>query len=236
MTLHIIGHSTTIGRNTFHNFSELDKNLPATFSDMLYEKYKEKFNVVVHSYRQCSEERILQIVRTIKSINDIVIIFHSHPSFVYFPSLNRDIGCIDDLEYLQSLEDFCYYNYCKPGKPFDPNDKLSRPISGSEFVKIYRTVMNYTMSTDAYKRRFNGALLQIDQLLTVRKIPVIHCPMAKTLPDWFNFSSGIIDNELGIIDCSKHNIGYQRSLNAIDNEGNTIIFNKLSEYIDNWIL
>jgi|688.fasta_scaffold384287_1 hypothetical protein len=231
MTLHIIGHSMTIGHHCHE--SQSNRNLPTTFSDMLIEKYRDQFDVQVHSYRQCSEERILQIVRTIKSPIDKVIIFHSHPSFVYFPSFDRDIGCIDDIEYIQSLDIVCYYNYCKPGKPFDPNDKLSRPISGSEFVQIYKTVMNYTVSADVSQKRFNGAILQIDQLLTVRKIPVIHCPMAKTLPVWFNFSSGITDNELSIIDSGKHNIGYQRSLNAIDNEGNTIIFNKLSEYIDN---
>jgi len=206
-----------------------------TFSDMLIEKYQEQFDIQVHSYRQCSEERILQIVKTIKSPNNKVIIFHSHPAFVYFPSLSRDLGCIDNLEYLQSLDIVCYYNYCKPGKPFDPNDKLARPISGPEFVQIYKTVMNYAVSNDNLQKRFIGALLQIDQLLTVRKIPVIHCPMAKALPVWFNFSSGIVDNELSIIDSSKHNVGYQRSLNAIDNEGNAIIFNKLSHYIDSLI-
>jgi len=232
MTLHIIGHSMTLGHHTYQHDYVSDRDLPATFSDMLIQKYQSKMNVRAHSFRQCSEERILQIVRIIKSPDDIVIIFHGHQSFVYFPSLNRDIGCIDDLEYLKSLDVVCFYNYCKPGKPFDPNDKNSRPISGPEFVELYKTVMNYSVSLDVLQKRFNGALIQIDQLLTLRKIPVIHCIMPNTLPFWLNFSSGIVDKELSKFDSSRHYVGYQRALNGINQEGNEIIFNTLCNYLD----
>ena len=68
-----------------------------------------------------------------------------------------------------------------------------------------------------------------------KKIPVIHVTNYK-FPKWFKFTSGIVDEE---IEEMSHNhlpyyVGYEKSENAMNAEGNKLIAEKLIYYIENY--
>ena len=83
--------------------------------------------------------------------------------------------------------------------------------------------------------RFLGALIQIDQFCTAKKIPVIHFTNY-AFPKWFKFTSGIIDKDTVEMsfDHSPYYVGYEKSENAINAEGNILIAEKIIDYIENY--
>ena len=84
-------------------------------------------------------------------------------------------------------------------------------------------------------QRFHGALIQIDQYLLAKKIPVIHC-LGKTsdYPKWFKFQSGETDNGFvqKFANESKYTVSRDISDNVIDDEGNTILYMHVVKLID----
>jgi hypothetical protein len=96
--------------------------------------------------------------------------------------------------------------------------------------------------------------MQIDQFITAKNIPAIHCVTNPTnIPTWFKFTSGIIDKEIGNMqethlrdpgsECflrdsnnnyimNPYKCSYNISDNSITEEGNIIIADKISKYID----
>ena len=98
---------------------------------------------------------------------------------------------------------------------------------------------DFFTTPEVNKNRFYGALIQIDQYCTHKKIPVIHCPKSPThIPSWFKFTSGIVDYELGLSQNDNHpfRASYGKSDNAVTKEGNEQIAKKLIEYIDQLLI
>jgi hypothetical protein len=85
----------------------------------------------------------------------------------------------------------------------------------------------YLYHHDLQMNRYYGALIQIDQYLTAKNIPAVHC-LGKPFwyPSWFKFSSGVTDSEIYKL---QHEItGYYASFKESENnmsiEGNQIAF------------
>ena len=80
--------------------------------------------------------------------------------------------------------------------------------------------------------RFLGSLLQIDQYMRAKNIPVIHVIKEKTLPPWFNFSSGVVDFEImKLVDSNAVPRG-EWFVNCVTAQGNELIFKKLKELVE----
>lgn len=224
MNIHIFGHSIVTSAFAYGTNNTKFK----TFTDLIYEKYNVDYKCL-HWTTCCSESRILYQLKKLKDPIDVAIIFHGHVEFVFFPSLNRDFGPREGpIE--TWWEEYNYY-------PEIFYDRSAGPVvtaSREELYPIYQDIFKYTFSYDSSKNNFYGALLQIDQYATAKKIPVIHCPM-DNIPNWFSFSSGVVDYDITRMqnDDSPYSVSYSQSVNAINEEGNQIIFNKLSQYIDN---
>jgi hypothetical protein len=71
-----------------------------------------------------------------------------------------------------------------------------------------------------------------------KNIKAVHCVLDQTLPTWFKFSEGIVDNE--IVQMQKAESPYacdhRISVNRINEEGNRIIFEKLVSYLESFNL
>ena len=82
--------------------------------------------------------------------------------------------------------------------------------------------------------RFCGALVQIDQYLNFKQIPVVHCLSEKEFhPEWFNFSSGVVNHNITEIrKIPEYKSGFDLSCNGVNAAGNDLIFNQLVPLID----
>lgn len=233
MYIQFFGHSITNTREKFPI---------KTFADLIIEKYHATSQVHSRGVAMCSEERILYDLKKTKKI-DVAIIFHSIEDFCFYLPDARDYNILNsnELEEKFAVEDYVI----RPGKNKDhaiENCELEH-FSGEEIKQIVSINQKFLISRDLLKNRYYGALIQIDQYCTARKIPVIHCPISEaSIPSWFKFTSGIVDYELNKFGSkfkktesgylNPYYLGYHKSDNSIDEEGNIIIANKLSEYID----
>lgn len=85
---------------------------------------------------------------------------------------------------------------------------------------------------DLAMNRYYGALIQIDQYITAMNIPCIHLlDNPAWYPKWFKFTSGIVDTELQKTkrETGPYYVGYNKSCNALNKEGNELIYNKIVE-------
>ena len=104
-----------------------------------------------------------------------------------------------------------------------------------DFIDSLVLYKRFLSHPDLQMSRFYGALIQIDQYLSRKKIPVVHC-LAKDYhyPTWFKFSSGITDNykiqQIG--KNKKYFIDREISDNAINEEGNIAAFEIAVDLID----
>ena len=110
--------------------------------------------------------------------------------------------------------------------------KLIEPyLNQNTFFKelVDALVLNkkYLYHPDLQQSRYYGALLQVDQYLSYKQIPTIHC-LGKDYwyPSWFNFTSGIVDKELATFQEGKTSESSVKSP-----EGNAVMFEKLLELI-----
>lgn len=224
MKIEFFGHSICGKRQ--------DPNKCKTFVDLILEHYNGANRWL--GYANCSEERILYCLKKSEP-PDVAIIFHADPTFIFTPSLSCDYHRLNDHELTEK------FNYDAP--KFFASWKQDRIFTNEEPVEIdpeiarkaFLSYYEFFTTPEVNRSRFYGALIQIDQYLTNKKIPVIHCPKSpKHLPKWFKFSSGIVDLELGLSQNANHpyRTSYAKSDNAVTEDGNKAIAATLIKYID----
>jgi len=218
------------------SFDSNKHNQPFTFVDRIYQYYNcVDTNNTCRGRARCSEERILFYLKKTKKI-DVAIIFHSSFENEFCVSAVEDYAHsdIDDenMQYLleNNIQNSFYTNVQKqlPKSINDANIHLY-PQEIKALLADHRRLYYHI---DLQRNRFHGALIQIDQYLTSKNIKAIHC-MYHPLPDWFKFSSGIVDYDFAKFQYTEpYTCSYAKSTNAISEEGNIIIANKLISYID----
>jgi len=225
MNIHIFGHSVC--------YRATKRDPIPTFTDMLAEKYNIPDEHILATTFS-SEERLLYYLKKSKNV-DLAIIFHSLPGSLFVPTISRDFGekmktnTESDLWTKKYFDNRVQYFENPDSKNAEPSD-----LDFEEFKTAYSLYLKYFVTPDLIKNRYYGALIQIDQYLTYKKIPAIHCVLKECVPAWFTFSSGIVDldlaepgNHRGPYACSN-----QHTVNSVTPTGNRHIFNKLVEYID----
>lgn len=209
-----------------------------TFRDIIHERYyinDTDENSLATGFIVCSEERILYFLKKYKR-PDLAIIFHALPWFVFNPSFNRDfvLGLTHDMEDRRISAGWTYF-------PNMRKDRLPKTQTDGEFEKDTRRMTEVTEqyeqyfgSRDLQNNRYMGALIQIDQYLTAKKIPAIHVPFSHHVPSWFKFTSGpvLLDIMDNAHDPNVWKTSSNASTNTITAEGNMIIADMLSEHID----
>jgi hypothetical protein len=234
MNIHIFGHSIC-RRMKVLPINEEDFGLPKnpTFVDVLFEKY----NIDERCFYQAdclSEERILYFLKKAPLKIDIAIIFHGFPDHIFAPGLDRDLSPHTNVDFWkkQILNRFKF----KQNRMQDKAKENLVELSKEEFKDAFANYKKYFYTHDLAVNRYNGALIQIDQYLTAKKIPAIHCMPSKDklyMPSWFKFNSGIVDYELSFMQDHSYKFLYSGTIstNHISLKGNTYIFNTLEKYI-----
>ena len=166
LKLQIFGYSLT---NSFYK-SERHENQgqgPKTFVDLLHDRFDTTSDPSLRGIPMCSEERILYNLKKTKDI-DVAIIIHSQPVFWFFFLDNRDLRVMNE----KDLTNF--FEVTAKNKPGDLtslyHDEL--PFSIEEVEKIVKFQQDYMLTPDLIRNRYLGALIQIDQYCTAKKIPV----------------------------------------------------------------
>lgn len=205
-----------------------------TFADIVLNKYQATNQNV--GVAECSEERILYELKKSQQKIDVAVIFHANPAFYFVPTLTRDYHKMPD----HHIDDAVAYN-CPVFIPEIAEDRMVDrtktygTVDKDDFISAIRHYQKYYHNTELARNRYYGALIQIDQYLAFKKIPVIHCVSKKEwIPNWFKFTTGIVDYEIAPMQFrdSQWACHYTQSDNAVTYEGNLIIADKLSGYID----
>jgi hypothetical protein len=192
----------------------------------------------------CSEERTLYEIKKQK-IDAIHVIFHSKPTYMYFPGWHRDIKTLDQGEIVKKIfgKNILLPNIFNHNNTVLSSDKdallawyKKELDNGSEEFKIIYEMIpfmqKYSYSPELQQNRYQGALIQIDQYCRSKNLKVIHCLGEKSwYPKWFNFSSGIIDHECFEL-VKKNKESYNSSINGVSHEGNIKIYQRLISLID----
>jgi hypothetical protein len=230
LKLQIFGYSLT---NSFYKPENHDNQGrgPKTFVDLLHDRFNTTSDPSLRGIPMCSEERILYNLKKTKDI-DVAIIIHSQPIFWFFFLDNRDLRVMNEKDLTNFFEvtaknrgDETYGYFYKTNSVED-----STMFTIEQVEKLVQFQQDYMLTPDLIRNRYLGALIQIDQYCTAKKIPVIHCVNPKEIPNWFKFSSGIVDTDLKKL-AAEHFAGYNISVNSISDDGNRIIADKLEEYI-----
>ncbi len=229
MELEIFGNSIT-------NVARFDTH-PPTFVDLLQTHFNQhKYQLMYRSRARCSEERILYFLKKIKVI-DVAIIFHAAPSHEFFPSCFDDFnhGTIDDEDLDYMIENNVMKYFHKnirdniPPKCYDTEIYYDGITTRNILAEHHRLFYNI----DLQRNRYLGAITLIDQYLTAKKIPVIHCINPKYIPSWFKFSSGVVNTEFSTFQYEPpYNCSYTQSHNAITAEGNVLIADTFIKHIN----
>jgi len=220
MNIHIFGNSIC---------RRQDGGISPNFVDIIFKKYSLP-DESLHRFPNMSEERILYLLKKSKNI-DLAIIFHGLENSIFVPSLNHDFNLNITpaewylSEYRQRVID--YY----PNRKTDSPNEIIKEIPRLEIKTALDEYEKFFHTRDLVRNRFIGALLQIDQYLTYKKIPVIHCVYKKTIPSWFKFSSGIVDYDLVKLH-NTGNVNVHLMKNRLTPENNQLIADKLIEYIN----
>lgn len=199
-----------------------------SFLDIVAKNFNGK--IVNTGVKQGSEERILFEIKKTKNI-DLAIIFHSPPKYLFIPDSDRDIDTTG------------FTN--KRAEELFKNDKLDtqfvekfNPLFKNKFenneilFSSIDTYKKYFYHPDLSTNRFYGALIQIDQYVTAKKINAVHIidKSAIPIPAWFKFSSGIVDYSIAEIirnNPSKNKFFY----NCTSKEGNILVARELVNII-----
>ncbi len=216
-----------------HSIATRDPKCPTKgFIDTILEKTE---STLVHEgIVCCSTERTLYDLKSLAAI-DMAIIFYGNPGFYFAPKL--------------PLRDFDYYTEVKFGEKIlamrgmkienveetkienQANEIFFKGthINREEFISALKVYNKWFYNQKLQQNRHEGALVLIDQYLLYKKIPAVHCINKNwPLPTWFNFQSGVIENEF----YAYQNNQYREhradvSSNNINQEGNDIIAEKL---------
>jgi hypothetical protein len=221
MNIHIFGNSICRPQ---------EDGIAPHFVDILFEKYNLPYEFL-HMFPNMSEERILYLLKKTKDI-DLAIIFHGVEGSIYAPTLDWDFN-------LNVINPAKWYLIDPENRvlPYHPNritdssvdvvEEIPR-IQIKDALEVYKKFFH---TRDSIRNRYLGALIQIDQYLTHKKIPVIHCAYMKSIPSWFKFSSGIVDYDLvKLHDTGSVNVHIMK--NRLTPENNQLVANTLIGYID----
>lgn len=117
-------------------------------------------------------------------------------------------------------------------------DKVRQQNDDENFYKelwnAFELYKKYLHHPDLQMNRYYGALIQIDQYLKYKNIRCVHVlDKEKWYPNWVQFSSGPTEKSLQKIhtENSPYFVGYQESDNALNEQGNKIIFDKILELL-----
>lgn len=118
-------------------------------------------------------------------------------------------------------------------------NKYAEQIDQVDFFNEMYTALDlqkkYLSHPDLQMNRYYGALIQIDQYLTSQNIKAVHfLDKESWYPKWFDFTSGPYDREIQKIQkpTSPYYVGYHTSSNAINKEGNQLIFKRILELLN----
>ena len=188
-------------------------------------------DVINIGVRQGSEERILYELKKTKNL-DLAIIFHSEPQYLFLPDCDRDIG----LNHLgEHRAEYLFQNWNSKFYLEHHGRFLEKFKNPNTFMTAISAYKEYFYTPDLQMNRFLGSLSQIDQYCTVKSIPVIHVVIEKSIPEWFKFSSGIVDNEVMKIANSFSISRQEWFVNAINKEGNMLIAKRLTGLVEDLI-
>lgn len=196
-------------------------------------------NIIADSFRakivnigvkQGSEERILFELKKNKEL-DIAIIFHSHPRYLFVPDTDRDI---DTKSFQTKRAEDIFRNDHLDIEFVKENNKLFKEkfINNDNLFSAVDSYKKYFYHQDLSMNRFYGALIQIDQYISVKNILTIHIldQTQSVIPKWFKFTSGIIDYEVSEI--IRNNPSTKPFFaNCVTKEGNKLIAEHLINII-----
>jgi hypothetical protein len=221
MNIHIFGNSIC---------RRQEDGISPHFVDILFEKYNVP-DECLHKCPNMSEERILYLLKKTDDI-DIAVIFHGAEYNIFVPTLNQDFNFKISKPAEWYLSDYQrrVIDYF-PNRITDSSKEIIEEIPRIQIKTALEEYAKFFHTRDLLRNRFTGALVQIDQYLTYKKIPVIHCILKKTMPSWFTFSSGIVDYDLvKLHNTGKVNVHLMK--NRLTPENNQIAADKLIEYVE----
>lgn len=185
-------------------------------------------NIVNIGVRQGSEERVLFELKKTKQL-DLAIIFHCKSEFIFIPNADRDISSklIDESRANYLFDNFNNQHHQEHHKKF--TELFKTP---DELITAINYLRSYFYHPDLQLNRFYGALLQIDQYITTKQIPTIHVIIKNSLPSWFKFTSGIVNESIiNIFDDHKLNPN-EWFYNCTTKQGNGLVANELIKLIE----
>ncbi len=186
---------------------------------------KHKLEIVNTGVKQGSEERILYELKKTPEL-DLAVIFHSEPQYLFLPGCDRDIG----LNHLREHRaQYLFENWDIDFNRTHNSKFLEKFGTPQRFMDAISTYKEFYYTPDLQMNRFTGALIQIDQYCTAKNIAVIHI-WNNAIPNWFKFSSGIInkDDILDIFKQHKIEMGTFNP-NGITDVGNELVCERLTE-------
>jgi len=216
MNIHIFGHSICRRQRP---------NQQPHFVDILFEKYNLP-DKNLHLAACGSEERILYFLKKTPNI-DVAIIFHGRTNHYFVPTIDRDFD-LDNGN--NEWHNDGYPVEYHPNRIIDSSKEMIESIPRSKIRNALDEYLKYLHTRDLQRNRYQGALMQIDQYLTYKKIPVIHCPYKETIPNWFKFTSGIVDYKIANFQ-NDDKINPADMWNRVSPEDNILIANILDEYV-----
>lgn len=177
--------------------------------------------------RQGSEERILFELKKTKEL-DLAIIFHSEPQYLFLPDCDRDYG----LNNLRELRvEYIFEHWNNQFSQEHHSKMLSKFKDAGTFYDVISKYKEYLYHPDLQLNRFYGSLIQIDQYLTAKNIPAIHI-VNNSIPQWFKFTSGIIDQTINLI-IKQHSLKPgEWFVNCISKDGNMLVAKRLKELVE----
>lgn len=197
-----------------------------SFIDIIAEKLKA--NIVNTGVRQGSEERILFELKKTKNL-DLAIIFHSEAQFIFVPNTDRDV----------SIKQF---NADKSSYIFQDHKNDFHQVHHHKFVEMFKTPQEFELAItylktyfyhpDLQLNRFYGSLIQVDQYLSSKQIPTIHITIPGTIPNWFKFTSGVVDTNVNSIIKNYPVKQNEWFVNCISKEGNIAVADHLLQTIN----
>ena len=218
-------------------------NHPESWLNLLCNKLNSK--MTNYGSLQGSEERILyELKKTRLPKLDLAIIFHSYYSYTFIPHIDRDFN-------MKGLEkngrvSYLWDNPVHQQFEEEWQQHSTNPIF-SKFYEKYKTPENFKKCIEIYKdyfdhkdlqmNRYYGALIQIDQYITSKKINCIHVVDVEKnhIPNWFFFTSGVIDTE-GMKIFRENNTINLKDPNGVTIEGNHKMALHFEEVIRNKFL
>lgn len=224
MKIGFYGHSTSC----WAEFPIYNQN---SFIDKVIENYNA--TLVNKGVPQGSEERILFDLKKTKNL-DIAIVFHSIPKFVYLPTCSRDVA-ITDIDrfkafYLWRESNSNSTELAKAKQEYFSYGGIKESFEDIEtFLQTFSLYKEYLYHPDLQLNRYHGAMLQIDQYLLAKRIPVLHVALEKRVPSWFTFSSGKNCPHIQELADKHYEIGLPNNVSA---EGQQVVANMLIKEID----